>query len=262
MPLGHIEIRVYDQGDFVPKKITNPLAMGLPAQIYLLCYTSPQTGYSLGKKIYNVKEGIPPTSKIYPWIKMMIKEGYLKKTSKGHVANVEPLFLQIKKEILTTDSFSQDEQSFLKKLLNSKEFKEYMVGYYDHYKRTGQLGLREVILGKQLEQPFNALQLITGAIGLLCTVLVIRVLHDQPAEDDEKYMEKMYRKQTESETWIQEQLKGIRRHNSVVVYVKEFPPHLRDVLTKFYPHGEVMIKTEKNILFNQDPERFGWRKIK
>lgn len=228
----------------MPRKIENPLTAGLPAQIYLLCYVKPQSGYSLGQKIYGIKEGIPPTSKIYPWTKQMIKDGYLEKTNDGFKARMEPLLAQIKNEIQKIDPLSKDEEVKLVQLLNADEFKEYILGWYERDKRTGNFGWSGVIIGHKKEQ-FNALRLISETIGMLCTVSIIKQEFSKiPLEEDEKRMEKYYRAKNEPEEWIQQQLKGIRQYNAVVVHLKKFSHELLSKFSKFWPASDTIIRTE------------------
>src|SRR5437867_6484991 len=228
----------------MPKKIENLLTAGLPAHIYLLCYVKLQTGYSIGQKIYGIEKGIPPTSKIYPWIKQMIKDGYLVKTKDGFTARIEPFLSQIKNEIQKINPLSKDEETKLVQLLNSSEFKKYILGWYERGRKIGSYGWSGTILPYNEEQ-FNALKLISETIGMLCTVSIIKTEFTKtPLGEDEQKMEKYYRSRKEPESWIQEQIKGIRQYNAVVVHMKNFSHELLSKLAKLWSASDFIIRTE------------------
>ena len=110
----------------MPKRITNPLRAGLPSKIYYLAYSDPITGYEMAKTIYGIKPpAIPPTAKIYEWIKKLIDQKILSKTEHGVVSNVEPLLNEIESTLKkkgNTD-FSTFEKHITRKILDCKEFR-------------------------------------------------------------------------------------------------------------------------------------------
>ena len=110
----------------MPKRITNPLRAGLPSKIYYLAYNGPITGYQISKKIYQTKPlGIPPTDKIYEWIKKLKEQGILSKTEVECLSNVEPLLREIEstlKKKYDTD-FSSLEKHMTQKILDCREFR-------------------------------------------------------------------------------------------------------------------------------------------
>lgn len=208
-----------------------------------MCHIRPESGYSLGKKIYGIKGGVPPTSKIYPWIKKLKNGGYLEETKEGLSARIEPLIQQIKNKI-QSGTLYKDEETKLVNLLNSKEFKEYILGWYERDKKFGNFGWSGVIVGHK-EVQLNAVKLIAETIGMLCTVSIIKQEFSKiPLEEDEQKMEKYYRAKNEPESWIQEQMNGIRQYNAVVVHLKKFSDDLLSKLSKLWPASEIIIRTE------------------
>lgn len=247
----------------MPRKITDFLKSGLPAQIYLLCYASPQTGYSLGKKIYKIKKGIPPTSKIYPWIKKLVEKNYLEKTNDGYVAKIEPLIFEIKQIFHKNIILTKQEESILINVLKTNECKEYMEGWYNSYQRYNLVGPSQVLIGP--DEPFNAIKLICETIGMLSTVFILRTeFNEIPLKEDLKKLEKQYRKQNNSEKWVQEQLKGLQQYNRVIIHFKKFSFVLLQKLAKLWPASDMIIRSEKAfyMMKYQTPEQFGWRKVK
>ncbi len=255
-------ICLFQNGGFVPRKAQNPLTFGLPAHIYLLCYFSPQKGYSLGKKIYQPEKGIPPTSKIYPWLKQL-KGKYLEETKDGCTAILDPLILEIKKKVESRVSLTTKEETQLTNLIESKEFRNYTEGWYNRDRKYEQHGWSEVIIGHK-EEGLNALRLISETLGMLATLSVIRLEFSKiPLEEDEKKMEKIYRQQSKDESWVQQQMNGIKQYNAVIKYFKKFSTEFLLKLTVLYPHSEVMLQTEKALYLQKylGTEHFGWKKI-
>ncbi len=108
----------------MPKKIVNPLTIGLPAKILFHSYIQPQTGYSLAKKIYKI-EKYPPTSKIYSWCKLLIEQGYLEKGEKGYRTKSDKILDAIENVLKEKGiSFTPIEKRFLTKLLDSEKFRK------------------------------------------------------------------------------------------------------------------------------------------
>lgn len=245
----------------MPRKAQNPLTFGLPAHIYLLCYFSPQKGYSLGKKIYQPEKGIPPTSKIYPWLKQL-KGKYLEETKDGCIAILDPLILEIKKKVESRISLTIKEETQLTNLIESKEFRNYTEGWYNRDRKYEQHGWSEVIIGHK-EEGLNALRLISETLGMLSTVLIIREYNNESLEEDEKKMEKIYRKQSKDESWVKQQMNAIKQYNAVIKYFKKFSTEFLMKLSILYPHSEVMLQTEKALYLQKylGTEHFGWKKI-
>ena len=110
----------------MPKRIANPLRAGLPSKIYYLAYSGPITGYEMAKTIYGIKPpAIPPTAKIYEWIKKLKAQRILSETEHGLVSNVEPLLNEIGLTLRkkgNTD-FSTFEKHITRKILDCKEFR-------------------------------------------------------------------------------------------------------------------------------------------
>ncbi|MBS7631681.1 hypothetical protein KEJ47_08990 [Candidatus Bathyarchaeota archaeon] len=108
----------------MPQKIDNPLTSGLPAKILFLSYIQPRTGYSLGQMIYQIKKGIPPTSKIYSWCKPLIEQGYLERVEDGYRTKsnkiVEAIENILREKNLTLTS---TEKRLVTKLLDSEKFR-------------------------------------------------------------------------------------------------------------------------------------------
>ena len=247
----------------MPRIARNPLTFGLPAHIYLLCYFSPQKGYSLGKKIYQSGKNIPPTSKIYPWLKQL-KGKYLEETKDGCIAILDPLILEIKKKVESRISLTTKEKTQLTNLIESKEFRKYTEGWYNRDRKYEQHGWSEVIIGNK-EEGLNALRLISETLGMLATLSIIRLEFSKiPLEENEEHMEKVYRKQSDDKSWIQQQMNGIKQYNAVIKYFKKYSTEFLMKLTILYPHSEIMLQTEKALFMQKymGPEHFGWRKVK
>lgn len=252
---------LYLERGFVPRIARNPLTFGLPAHIYLLCYFSPQKGYALGKRIYQSGKNIPPTSKIYPWLDKL--EGtYLQKTDNGYQAILDPLISEIKNKINSHKPLTETEETRLTEVLSSNEFRQYLEGWYNRDRKYEQYGWSEVIVG-QKNEGVNALRLVAETIGMLSTVLIIREYENESYEEDEKKLEKMYRKQSKDESWIQQQMNGNKQHNAVIKYFKKFSTEFLMKLTILYPHSKIMLQTEKALFMQKymGPEYYGWKKI-
>ena len=247
----------------MPRIARNPLTFGIPAHIYLLCYFSPQKGYSLGKKIYQSGKNIPPTTKIYPWLKQL-KGKYLEETKDGCTAILDPLILEIKKKVESRISLTTKEETQLTNLIESKEFRKYTEGWYNRDRKYEQHGWSEVIIGNK-EEGLNALRLISETLGMLATLSIIRLEFSKiPLEENEEHMEKVYRKQSDDKSWIQQQMNGIKQYNAVIKYFKKYSTEFLMKLTILYQHSEIMLQTEKALFMQKymGPEHFGWRKVK
>lgn len=246
----------------MPKKITNLLKSGLPAQIYLLCYTNPQTGYGLGKKIYKIEKGIPPTSKIYPWIKKLVEQKFLMETKEGYKARTEPLFLEITQMLKKNDPFTKREERLLSNLLESKEFRLYIEGWYYGFQRYNRLGPSQTIVGQ--DESFNAIRLIAETLGMLGTVSIIRNEFSKiPLEEDVEKLEKQYRKGKNPEEWIQQQITSLQQYNQVIRFFKKYSHEFLRKLSYFWPASDIILRSERGIYMQKylKPENYGWRKI-
>ena len=91
----------------------------------------------------------------------------------------------------------------------------------------------------------------------------MREYENESYEEDEKKLEKMYRKQSKDESWIQQQMNGNKQHNAVIKYFKKFSIEFLMKLSILHPHSEVMLRTEKALYLQKylGPEHFGWKKI-
>ena len=80
----------------------------------------------MAKTIYGIKPpAIPPTAKIYEWIKKLKDQRILSETEHGLVSNVEPLLNEIEltlKKKGTTD-FATFEKHITRKILDCREFR-------------------------------------------------------------------------------------------------------------------------------------------
>lgn len=129
----------------MPKKITNPLRSGLPSKIYLVAYGKPTSGYEIARRVYGIASApgkrarIPPTAKIYGWLKKLEKDGLVKKLEVGYISQATPLIDEIEKtlEIHTAKELTALEKKILLKILDSKEFRSYAG------ERTSKIDLRE-----------------------------------------------------------------------------------------------------------------------
>jgi hypothetical protein len=102
------------------------LREGLPSKIYLLAYNGPITGYAIAQKIYGIKSpAIPPTSKVYNWIKKMKTDKLLSETENGGLcSNAEPLLNEIIKTLKVKKmTLTEAEKRTVLKLINSSNFR-------------------------------------------------------------------------------------------------------------------------------------------
>jgi hypothetical protein len=129
----------------MPKKITNPLRSGLPSKIYLAAYSKPASGYEIAQRVYGIvpapgeRAQIPPTAKIYGWLKRLEKAGLIKRQDEGYLSQAAPLINEIGKvlEANSTRRLTALEKKILLRVLDSKEFRSY-VG-----ERTDKIDLKE-----------------------------------------------------------------------------------------------------------------------
>ena len=157
----------------MPKKIENPLISGIPAKIYMLCYLSNESGYGLAKKIYNITKGVPPTARIYPWTKIMLKQGLLKRVDKKFRSQSEPLANQIIKILKNnTINFKEPEKKILKRILNSDSFRNYVKMAYERFEPHYNIDFGSETV--EYTKNFNALQFISEAIGKITTLCLIQ----------------------------------------------------------------------------------------
>ncbi|MDI6820533.1 MAG: hypothetical protein QMC89_06505 [Candidatus Hodarchaeaceae archaeon] len=127
------------------KKITNPLRSGLPSKIYLAAYGKPISGYEIARRVYGIAPApgklaqIPPTAKVYGWLKKLEKDGLVKKLDEGYLSQAAPLINEIEKtlEVHTAKGLTTLEKKILIKILDSKEFRS-CVG-----NRTNKIDLKE-----------------------------------------------------------------------------------------------------------------------
>lgn len=157
----------------MPRKIENPLISGIPAKIYMLCYLNNETGYSLAKKIYNITSGIPPTARIYPWTKIMMKQKLLKRVDKTFRSQPEPLANQIVEIIKNNKiNFKESEKKILKRILNSDNFRSYVKMGYERFEPHYNVNFGSETV--EYTKNFNALQFISEAIGKITTLCLIQ----------------------------------------------------------------------------------------
>jgi hypothetical protein len=144
----------------LPKKITNFIREGLPSKIYLLAYAQPMTGYQIGKKIYDIERGTPPTSKIYNWLTNLRKKEIVRKIEgEGYVSLAKPLAEEIigelQNKLVFLDPF---ENQVLETVLDSPEF-------------------RQIIKNKISEIDFttevNSILLITETLGQIASSITL-----------------------------------------------------------------------------------------
>ncbi len=117
----------------MPKKITNPLRSGLPSKIYLTAYGKPTSGYEIAQRVYSItptsgkRAQIPPTAKIYGWLKRLEKAGLIKKHEDGYLSQAPPLIKEIEKvlEVHSAKGLTALEKKILLRVVDSKEFRFY-----------------------------------------------------------------------------------------------------------------------------------------
>jgi len=122
----------------MPKKITNPLREGLPSKIYLLAYGDHLSGYEIARKIYGWpskyrKPPIPPTAKVYGWLKELEKNKIVSIKREGKkksyvTSNVDPLIGEVEKELKghKVEPFSDFERHVFGKILDSGIFRKWI----------------------------------------------------------------------------------------------------------------------------------------
>lgn len=131
----------------MPKRITNPLRSGLPSKIYLVAYGKPISGYEIARRVYGTtpapgeRARVPPTAKVYGWLKKLERGGLIKKLDKGYLSQAAPLIDEIEKtlEVHTAKGLTILEKKILIKILDSKEFRSYVND------RTNKIDLKEDI---------------------------------------------------------------------------------------------------------------------
>jgi len=209
----------------MPKKIENPLVSGIPAKIYMLCYLNNETGYSLARKIYNITSGIPPTARIYPWTKKMIKQGFLKRIENTFRAQPEPLANQII-EVLKGNAinFNESEKKLLKRILNSNNFRNYVKMGYERFEPHYNVDLGNEIVTYTNE--FNALQFISETIGKIATLCLIQKRFSVKvfSEDEEvigQYVKSMGGKYKIDKKKLQEGIIAFRNIATEIIQLKE-----------------------------------------
>jgi hypothetical protein len=129
----------------MPKKITNPLRSGLPSKIYLAAYGKPISGYEIARRAYGTalalggRALIPPTAKVYGWLKKLEKDGLVKRLDEGYLSQAAPLINEIEKvlEVHSAKGLSVLEKKILLRILDSKEFRSYVD------QKTSKVDLRE-----------------------------------------------------------------------------------------------------------------------
>jgi len=129
----------------VPKRITNPLRAGLPSKIYLAAYGKPTSGYEIAQRVYGItsvlgeRAQIPPTAKIYEWLKKLEKAGSVIRTEDGYFSCHTPLLNEIEKmlEVHRAKKLTALEKKILLSILDSREFRSYAG------ERTSKIDLRE-----------------------------------------------------------------------------------------------------------------------
>ncbi len=155
----------------MPKKITNPLRSGLPSKIYLTAYSKPISGYEIARRVYWITSApkeraqIPPTAKVYSWLKKLEEDGLVRKLDEGYLSQAAPLISEIEKtlEVHTAKGVTAFEKKILVKILDSKEFKSY-VG-----ERASKIDLREDVdaareISECLVVPFLVLKILKTEI--------------------------------------------------------------------------------------------------
>lgn len=113
----------------MPKKITNPLREGLPSKIYLLAYGDHVSGYEIAKRIYGKEYRIPPTAKVYGWLKKLEKDNIVSigrgEKKGGITSNVDPLINEVEKDLKDRKvELSDFERHVLGKILDSQIFRD------------------------------------------------------------------------------------------------------------------------------------------
>lgn len=237
----------------MPKKIQKLLEEGLPSQIYFLCYLHPETGYSLGRHIYNKKKGIPPTAKLYPRINEMVKKGYLKKLDDGYSSKIEPIIEEIQK----TCSLNSTDSKKLIELLNSDEFKKYILGFYENFEKNIVITYDENNIVK-LKQNFNAMKTILETVGMISTLFIIRGEYRsvKVEENIKDFKSKLKQSKGFTNSSIQKQANSLKYFNAVLPYFRNLSFDAIDKLTKLWSPSSELLNFEKHSFI----EKTGGRK--
>ncbi len=230
----------------MPKKIENPFHYGLPAKLYFHFYIKPQTGYSLGKIIY----GFPRTDKIYKSLKRFHR--YFEKTENGYKSKTKPLIKEIKQRLeRDVIQLTKKEEVLLGNLINSEEFKQYVLSYATHHAKKSYKITDDPDFVEEIPAEFNAFEMITEPIGIICTSAYINLeFKNQPISIDEKKYKEIY-KSYDANNW-RTYLEGIQQHNKLVPYLNKFSKKLLLKLSKLWYAGKTMILSEYVDYYNKD----------
>jgi len=226
----------------MPRKIKKLLEEGLPSRIYFLCYLKPETGYSVGKIIYNVKKGIPPTAKLYPRIKELKNKNYLEEVDGKYAARIEPIIEEIQK----TCTLNTIDSSKLIELLNSNEFKKYILGFYENFEKNIEIIYNENDIVK-LKQNFNALKTILETIGMISTLFIIRgEWRSIKIEENVKgFTSKLKQSKRFTNSSIRKQVNSIKYFNAVLPYFRNLSSETILELTKLWDPSNALLASEK-----------------
>lgn len=225
----------------MPRKIQKLLEEGLPAQIYFLCYLKPETGYSLGRILYKVKKGIPPTAKIYPRLRELVGKRYLEKQdNKYYSGKIEPLLSEIEK----TCTLDIPNSKKLADLLNSNEFKKYVAGFYENFEKNVDVIYNTHTV--KIKQSFNALKTILETLGMICTLFIVRKewRKTKTKEDVESFEYKLRSNQIPEDS-IQKQVNAINYFNLILPYLQTLSSNAKLELTKLWPPSVSILNYEK-----------------
>lgn len=227
----------------MPRKIQNLLEEGLPSQIYFLCYLKSESGYSLGKIIYNIKKGIPPTAKLYPRINEMVKKGYLKKLDDGYSSDIKPIVNEIQKIC----SLNSTDSKKLTELLNSNEFKNYILGFYENFEKNIEIIYDENNITK-LKQNFNAMKTILETVGMISTLFIIRgdYRNVKIEENVKDFKNKLKQSKSFKNSSIQKQVNSLKYFNAVLPYFRNLSFEAIDKLTKLWTPSSEVLSFEKH----------------
>lgn len=222
----------------MPKKIENPLYSGLPARIYFHCYIKPQSGYSLAMDFYGKQQ----TDKIYNWINSEQMKNYISKTEDGYSANITPLMDEFSNRILQYEKqLTKPELSKLKKILQSRKFKDYVYGFYKNKITHNRTDEKQLDTYHRLSD-FNAFEQISEIVGMVCTLVYRnRKFVHKAIKENEKKLEEQYKKNMMN--W-NDVLSTVKQFNEIIPYFLKFSDESLIKFSVFWPESEIIIMTE------------------
>lgn len=173
----------------------------MPSKIYALCYLEKHSGYSLAKIVYDVKEGIPRTGKIYSAITQMIKQGYISRNDENiYVAEIKPLAREIQKifDRFGIINYNEPPRHLKNKVMTNEE------------------------LGRNRQQDSFELHVLEELLSsdLIKTVLRSKLNHKLIRQNGGNFLLELTRLLTETSVFLEEQFDLSRTQDPKDIYVK------------------------------------------